>query len=45
MSEEELLKKIEGLEEIMKAQGMMFTSHMMSCTAFQEMVITKLELR
>jgi hypothetical protein len=45
MSEEELLKKIEGLEEIMKAQGMMFTSHMMSCTAFQEMIITKLELR
>lgn len=45
MSEEEILKKIEGLEEIMKAQGMMFTSHMMSCTAFQDMVITELKLR
>jgi len=45
MTNDELLKKIEGLEEIMKAQGMMFTSHMMTCSAFQEMVITKLELR
>ena len=44
VTHEELLARIKGLEEIMQAQGMMFTTHMMTCSTFQQLVIQELKL-
>lgn len=44
MTHDELEAKIKGLEEIMQAQGLMFTNHMMTCSMFQQLVIQELKL-
>lgn len=44
MTHDELVAKVKGLEEIMQAQGMMFTNHMMACSMFQQLVTKELNL-
>lgn len=44
MTHDELIEKVKGLEEIMQAQGIMFTQHMMTCSTFQQLVIQELKL-